>query len=427
MGHLLLALKQTARLADRKRALHLGDLQSDIDLGTFEDCLYQHDLKAKFGFTLGWRLPERLTITDPLNKKAAFPADHLRLSATLRADARGLPMVEQFSYALLHENQTTLNVRHELDARGKAKLDVDPMHLIRAPGRKWDVEPPEKFYRFSDVTLARYQNADALAVLPLELERLLDGLVYLGPLREPPHRTYHWAGDTVPNVGARGEYAIAAILAAADAGRKLNRGYKQRLQRFDTFIAAWLKDLGVIHSFNVRPIAKGRKEYEVVVRSSANGSDVKLTDVGFGVSQVLPALVQAFYAPPHSTVWMEQPEIHLHPKVQAELADAFISAVQAYENSKPRSVQLVIESHSEHFLLRLQRRVAEGLLKPEDVAVYFVRDGNTGAQLEELKLNLFGEIENWPEDFFGDDLGEIAARTKAAMQRQMNDGGALHG
>lgn len=427
LGHLLLALKQTARLADRKRALHLGDLQSDIDLGTFRDCLYGHDLQAKLEFTLGWKLPESLTIANSLDKKESYGADHLRLSATLRADARGLPMVEAFRYELLENQTSTLRLTHGLDERNKPTLEVEPMRLVRAQGRKWDIEPPEKFYRFSDVTLARYQNADTLAQLPLELERLLDGLIYLGPLREPPRRTYHWAGDTVPSVGVRGEYAIAALLAATDAKRELNRGYKQRRQRFDAFIAAWLKDLGVIHAFDVRPIAKGRKEYEVVVRTREQSPEVKLTDVGFGVSQVLPALVQAFYAPPHATVWMEQPEIHLHPRVQAELADAFVSAVQCYENGRPRGVQLIIESHSEHFLLRLQRRVAERRLRPEEVAVYFVRDGDDGAALEELKLDMFGEIENWPEGFFGDDLGEITARTQAAMQRRIEEEGGAHG
>lgn len=426
LGHLLLALKQTARLADRKRALHLGDLQSDIDLGTFSDCLYGHDLKAKLIFTLGWKPPSPLTLRDPL-APASYTGNAVRLQSSLRADPRGLPALDAFRYELLQDDVKTLSVDHGLDEAGKPLLKVDPMRLVHAQGRKWGIEPPEKFYRFSDVTLARYQNADALAQLPLEVERLLDGLIYLGPLREPPRRTYHWAGDTVPDVGVRGAYAIAALLAATDSGRELNRGYKQRRQRFDAFIAAWLKDLGVIGSFAVRPIAKGRKEYEVVVRTRASAPEVKLTDVGFGVSQVLPALVQAFYAPPLSTVWMEQPEIHLHPRVQAELADAFISAVQAYEDGRPRGVQLVIESHSEHFLLRLQRRVAEGSLRPDELAVYFVRDSKEGAALEELKLDMFGEIENWPEGFFGDDLGEIAARTQAAMKRRIAEAGTNRG
>ncbi len=147
--------------------------------------------------------------------------------------------------------------------------------------------------------------------------------------------------------------------------------------------------------------------------------EVKLTDVGFGISQVLPALVQAFYAPPNAVVWMEQPEIHLHPSVQANLADAFISAVQAYENSAPRNVQLIIESHSEHFLNRLQRRVAEEQLSSDEVAIYFVNRNKQGARLEPLRLNSFGEIENWSENFFGDEMADVAARTRAAMQRKI--------
>jgi predicted ATPase len=176
--------------------------------------------------------------------------------------------------------------------------------------------------------------------------------------------------------------------------------------------------LGVIHSFKVKAVAEGRKEYEVLVKTHASAPEVKITDVGFGVSQVLPALVQAFYCPPNSTVWMEQPEIHLHPQVQAELADVFISAVQARENGKPRNVQLIIESHSEHFLNRLQRRVAEGAIDAVDVAVYFCRRSSSGNELEPLRLNMFGEIENWPENFFGDEMADIAARARAAMAKK---------
>jgi len=201
-------------------------------------------------------------------------------------------------------------------------------------------------------------------------------------------------------------------------GRRLNRQVGHHTKGFGEFIAAWLKDLGVIHDFAVRPVAEGRKEYEVLVKTHSKAPEVKITDVGFGISQVLPALVQAFYCPPHSTVWMEQPEIHLHPQVQAELADVFISATQAREGGKPRDVQLIVESHSEHFLNRLQRRVAEGAVAPEDVAVYFCRRAGSATELEPLRLNMFGDIENWPENFFGDEMADIAGRTLAAMRRK---------
>ncbi|MCX8086371.1 MAG: DUF3696 domain-containing protein [Rhodocyclaceae bacterium] len=423
LGHLLLALKQTVQLSDRKRALHLGDENSLIDLGTFADCIHGHGLENPLTFELRWRLPQSLTVRDALSKGKIYKGDELELSSSLRADKAGQPVTESIAYKLRQGGNVVLHVGHAR-GDGKPSLDCEPLRLVYAPGRKWPLEAPEKFYRFADRTLARFQNADFLADFALQTERMLEQVYYLGPLRTPPRRVYQWSGDTPPHVGAEGEYAIAALLAAAETGRELNRGHKRHRQRFDAFIAGWLADLGIIHSFEVRPVADGRKEYEVLVRTHKNSAVVKLTDVGMGVSQVLPTLVQAFYSPPGSVVWMEQPEIHLHPMAQANLADAFISAVQSYENGIPRGTQLIVETHSEHFLTRLQRRVAEGVIGADDVAVYFVRHGDEQAEMEPLRLNMFGEIENWPENFFGDEMGDITARTLAAIERQTKESGA---
>lgn len=415
LGHLLLAMKQTVQMADRKRAIHLGDDNSLIDLGTFSDCLYGHDLKQQLSFSLGWQLPRPLTIRNASVNNESYTGDHLELSAWIAADRAGQPRTSEIHYRLSKGGNKVLNVSHGRAGSG-SNLKCDPLRLLHATGRKWPVEPPEKFYRFADRTLLRYQNADFLADFAVETERVLDELYYLGPLRSPAKRVYQWSGDTPLDVGAQGEYSIAALLAASEQGRTLNRGYRQHRQRFDAFIAKWLVDLGIINEFQVKPVAKGRKEYEVLVRTRRGSPEVKLTDVGFGVSQVLPALVQAFYCPPGSTVWMEQPEIHLHPMAQANLADAMISAVQAYENGAPRGTQLIIETHSEHFLTRLQRRVAERRIHAGDIAVYFVSNGRQGAELEELKLDEQGEISNWPENFFGDEMEDIVQRTLAAMQ-----------
>lgn len=427
LGHLLMALKQTTLLTDRKRAVHLGDQHSLIDLGTFEDCLYAHDLKEKLQFSLGWQLPQAVTLRNPLQTKEQFRGDAMHLDSVIRADKREQPQVESFEYQLRDRGDATLSACHWVNGDGKPELEASPLRLVGKTGRQWPIEAPEKFYRFSDVTLARYQNADVLTEFPLQLERLLGGLTFLGPLRVPPQRTYSWAGDSVPDVGMRGESAIAALLAAKQDGRQLNRKPRAHKSGFDQFIAEWLQELGVIDSFEVRQLGKGRKEYEVLVQTRKGSPKVKLTDVGFGVSQVLPALVQAFYAQANTTVWMEQPEIHLHPQVQSALADAFISAVQSNQGGQPRNVQLIIESHSEAFLLRLQRRLAEGVVSPDDMAVYFVRAEPAGVALEELRLNMFGDIENWPENFFGDEMTEIAARTEAAMRRQMGTSDAGRG
>lgn len=417
LGHLLLALKQTALLADRRRALHLGDENTLIDLGTFEDCVYGHDIKHSLDFTLRWKLPNTLTVKNALNRNETFSGEELELTARLLADKASQPQTQEFVYKLIQGGEAILTVKHARDGK-LTSLESEQLGLVYAQGRKWPLEPPEKFYRFADRTLSRYQNADFLAEFALETERLLQNVFYLGPLRSHPKRVYQWSGDTPPDVGSQGEYAIPALLAAREEGRKLNRGRKQKIRRFDAFVAAWLKDLGVIEKFAVKPIAKGRKEYEVLIQALAGAPEVKLTEVGFGISQVLPALVQAFYAPRNAVVWMEQPEIHLHPMVQANLADAFISAVQAYEEGQPRNVQLIVESHSEHFLSRLQRRVAEGHVRPDEVAIYFVNRRRKSAELEPLRLNMYGEIDNWPANFFGDEMADIAARTRAAMQRK---------
>jgi len=421
LGHLLLALKQTVNNTDRKRALHLGDKSSLIDLGTFKDCLYDHDLENVMQFGLSWKLADEIRVRDSLDRTKLMTGDELRLKAGLAADKQQQPQTRVFIYELIEKGNQVLEVKHSRGDGGKPKLECDNLRLVRAQGRQWELEAPEKFYRFSDRTLARYQNADFLAEFSLETERFLQNVYYLGPLRSPPERVYQWAGDSPEDVGLRGERAIRALLAATKENRSLNRGSKQKKYRFDEFVARWLRDLGVISSFSVKPLAEGRTEYEVLVRASERAPEVKLTDVGFGVSQILPALVQAFYAPKNSTVWMEQPEIHLHPKVQANLADAFVSAIKSYEDGAPRNTQLIIESHSEHLLTRLQLRVADGTLEPDDVAFYFVKEGRDGADLEPLQINLYGDIENWPENFFGDEMADIVARTKAAVERQRKE------
>lgn len=418
LGHLLLALQQTARSSDRKRALHLGDSTSLIDLGTFADCLHGHDLKQLLSFELGWRLPRDLEVLDPLQPTLRYRGNSMRLDVSLAANKAQQPEVQALRYALSSAGAEVLAVELTRDDNRKLRLNSNIYDFKMADGRKWPLEEPEKFYRLSDISMARYKNAGFMADFALATETMLDGISYLGPLRKHPQRIYPWSGETPASVGPMGEYVVAAILAAQEEGRKLNRKAGGHTRGFAEFIAAWLKDLGVIYDFSVRPVAAGRKEYEVLVKTHAKAPQVKITDVGFGISQVLPALVQAFYCPPHSTVWMEQPEIHLHPQVQAELADVFISATQARENGKARDVQLIVESHSEHFLNRLQLRVAEGVVQAEDVAVYFCRREGGATELEPLRLNMFGEIENWPEHFFGDEMADIAGRTLAAIQRK---------
>ena len=169
----------------------------------------------------------------------------------------------------------------------------------------------------------------------------------------------------------------------------------------------------MVHDFRVERIAEDSPLYRVKVRKSPQAVETLIPDVGFGVSQILPALVLCFYAPVGSTVILEQPEIHLHPLAQAGLADALIDAYQK------RGVQIIIESHSEHLLRRIQRRISEETVSQDDVGMYFCsQDGGGASQIDKLELDKFGNISNWPENFFGDQFGEIAAMSEAGMKRR---------
>ena len=216
-------------------------------------------------------------------------------------------------------------------------------------------------------------------------------------------------------MGSKGEKAIDAILAASAAGEQRNVKYKSHLRPFQDMIAYWLREMGLIHDFRVEEIAKGSNRWQALVRISAGGVEALLTDVGFGVSQVLPVVTLLQYVPEGSTVILEQPEIHLHPLAQAGLADVIINA------ALHRRVQVVLESHSEHLLLRLQRRIAEQSIPAEDIKLYFCSAPQGDSQLTKLKLDLFGQITNWPENFLGDAFGETYAAEKARLKRMKHD------
>ncbi|MCY3837919.1 MAG: DUF3696 domain-containing protein, partial [Gammaproteobacteria bacterium] len=222
------------------------------------------------------------------------------------------------------------------------------------------------------------------------------------------------------DVGQRGERAVDAILTATrdNMMRRLRpRARGVRKIPFQKIIAYWLNELGLIRDFRLEEIATGTNLYRAIVKTSPFSVPTALPEVGFGVSQVLPALVLLYYVPEGSTVLMEQPEIHLHPAVQSGLADVMLNVATV------RNLRIVVESHSEHLMRRLQRRVAEERASSEDVKLYFVSSNRGAAQLDDLRLNEWGEIENWPEHFFGDEMGEIAAITEASLKRKLEQTG----
>ena len=414
---LLLLLKQTRNATDRGLVLDFGGPADLVNLGTFKDVVHQHDEDTRISWFLDWTLPKMREIRDPMGRPAnrLFQGDSLETRCEV-----GLMQSRLFSHKLAYRFG---GVDFRLEPRGGERTgfvlatEGGDFSFVRNRGRAWPLPNPVKTHLFPNEIRSFFQNAHFLGDFELEYENLMDAIYYLGPLREYPQREYHWSGSSPYDVGQQGERTVDAILAATRDGTTRSLGHRKRKKSFQEMIAHWLNELGLISEFRLEEIAKGTNLYRAAVKTSLSSVSTALTDVGFGVSQVLPALVLLYYVPEGSTVLMEQPEIHLHPAVQSGLADVMLSVAKA------RGVQIIVESHSEHLMRRLQRRVAEEEASSEDVRLYFVSASQGVAQASDVALNQWGEIENWPEQFFGDEMGEIAAITKASLRRKMERSG----
>lgn len=158
----------------------------------------------------------------------------------------------------------------------------------------------------------------------------------------------------------------------------------------------------------LRSMDREQKE-ELCLVDSRSGIEVNHRDVGFGISQLIPILA-ACLGSKGKLICIEQPEIHIHPGLQAELADLFI------ESALNRGNQLLVETHSEHVILRLLRRIRDHSKKtkgkrtitPQDVAVLYVDSDSNGCFIKEIPITPDGEFATpWPHGFFTERFKEV--------------------
>lgn len=424
VGQFLMMLKQSVESSDRKNIFFTGNEQSLVDVGLPADMIFNKENHRHILFQYGWEMSSGFEINNAITKAKTF-VERIDFSGDVRVIEGTQSMeVESIDYLLSNNSGKKLDFSlHKKIGSKPSKsaylLSSDAYEFKRALGRPWDITSVVRFYGFPDEAVAYYQNADFLQTINLYHEKLFSTLYYLGPLRNRAKRLYTWQGNTPRDTGINGEEAISAILASREEKRLINLSYKGLRRSLEAIVAKELQKMSLIDSFDVRQISHDRQDYEVKIRTKGDQQYVDIPDVGVGVSQVLPVIVQLFYAPPGSTIIIEQPELHLHPSAQASLADVVIDAIHAREDSKNRNIQIIIESHSEHFLRRLQRRLAEEVLRQDELAAYFVNFVNGAASLESLDIDLFGDITNWPKDFFGDIAGDIYKQANAAYKKRI--------
>jgi len=409
---LLLMLKQTVDSSDRSQVLNFGDERTPVSLGTFRDIVFRHEKPGRLTWSLRW-MTSRPYVIVVVRCPPTLSFDSMSLGAEISENGSGRPILSAFEYGV-QDTGIRCQRKGGSEWEYEFKITGNGLPFETAPDYPMPLTAPTKCYGFPEQVRLAFKNAEFFSNLELEFEKLMGRIYYLGPLRDNPKPEYLWAGASPSDMGRRGEKVIESLLALRERGETIVVGKgQQKPQQVEVYIASWLKKIGLIHAFTVKPLVRGGNLYRVRVRATKDSPEVRITDVGFGVSQVLPVIVMCFYVPEGSTVILEQPEIHLHPSVQEKLADILIDAV------KKRGIQLIIESHSEHLLRRLQRRIAEEELKQEEVALYFTSMEGGESKLTPLDVDEYGNIRNWPKDFFGDDFGEIAETEKARLRRQI--------
>ena len=409
----LLLLKQTKNATDRGLVLDFGGPNEMVNLGQYQDIVHQGNPQSNIDWLLDWSLNQTLKINDPMGSVDDVLMAGRRLQSSAEVGLEGDYLSTKWLTYRFSDTDFSI---HQTDSSGSFDLTSQGAHpLTFIPNSGWGALPgPVKTHLFPDQARTHYQNTSFLSRFEAEYEALMDRVFYLGPLREFPHREYRWSGASPADVGPRGERSVDAILAATARHLRMRPEARSRRRSFQAVISYWLQEIGLIDSFTMREIAPGSSLYQARVKKNHDGPETTLTDVGFGVSQVLPVLVLLHYVPRGSIVLLEQPEIHLHPSVQSGLADVMLAV------ARRREVQIIVESHSEHLLRRLQRRAAEGSVRWSELKLYFVSNDDGETKLNDLKLNRWGQIENWPDHFFGDEMGEIAAIGKASLQRRID-------
>lgn len=232
--------------------------------------------------------------------------------------------------------------------------------------------------------------------------RKLQEIDYVGAMRMPPSRTYLYTGERRQKVGANGEHAITML--AMDS---IRRGSKSKGIRQG--VVKWLAAAGI--ASDIKIVSLSDRYFEIHVQHPITKEYQNFADVGYGNSQVIPVLVAGLNSTKGSILIAEEPEIHLHPKAQAELGDFFLDLSK-------KGVQSIVETHSEHMIVRLQQHVAAGRLDHTSIVIYFVEPTSQGKQLRKLSLNEKGAfITPWPGGFFPERLEEARqlAMTRAKI------------
>lgn len=390
-----LLLKQAIDSADTNEAILSGAI---VDFGSYKEMVYNGELAREVHLSAVFSNDERKLF--PASFRRELPSIFIELIREMRIEIKihwnrrsRFAQYQSITFSNAARNQEVL--RFERCSPEQYDLFVNGKKLVRVDG---PLSPKGIRYAelaFDDPDRSRKKTVD-LSYLVYRLSALLQRnselLIHIGPLREEPSRSYR----TEQIAGAKSTDSAVAVLRSGEGLRDIEHA---------------LQNLGMARSISVVTLAPGF--VAVALKDPQSGREDNLADVGFGVSQVLPIIATLATARRGTTVLIEQPELHLHPEAQGKLADVL------YSFASTRKLRLVIETHSEHILLRFQRRIAEKAMRSDDLALYFVDAG----EVTRSAVDIRGQLDTTaiPSGFFEEDWHDLLKLTEAAAKAERDD------
>lgn len=204
---------------------------------------------------------------------------------------------------------------------------------------------------------------------------------YIGSFRQPPERTYYQKAKAQSKVDTDGAGYIDQIIEWEETD-------PEKLAE----LAKIMSELELFKEIKSNKFKGGR--FELAVKTQANSELAALTDVGFGISQFLPIIVADLQLDDNSCLALSQPEIHLHPKIQALFGNFLANQIKRTQK------QYIVETHSEYLLNRIRLLLVKGELKPEDVRVYYFENDGIKTTTHKVEFATDGQIKGAPQGFF---------------------------
>lgn len=427
-----IALEIEIRWSEQDKAPYVARLAVELDGQPFAACLSppQAGRAQLTEFNFAHLLLRRALLPDELEDQGA---EALAISSPLEDEIFSLAREAAADRSTADTPDDRLRIAVETVNGALPNLDHDLVLGIRDP----EVGKAKLEERTPRVNGLRALLSEMFLGPARIIRDYLGEMTYIGPLREIPTRTYR---PQVTPDEARWAQGLAAwdLLYAdrkGDLMEEVNRwlggesllrtGY--RLERVE------FKEVpvpGVFHQMferglNDDDIGELQELYqslpvrtEIALRDFQKGILVAPGDVGVGISQMVPVVV-ASLRKRDGILAIEQPELHIHPAIQVAMGDLFIRAVQADPDGLPVvGKTLLIETHSEHILLRLLRRIRERTdnelppgvtgLEPKNLSVIYVESDEQGVRFRPLRVDADGEFrDRWPSGFFEERAGEL--------------------